>query len=581
MSLRCVTLLVFAAIPVMAQEPPPRVKTKLKPEVGFKLDRDLARWDFDFDYDRKFDFDFDHRFDFDFAVPFRYELEDLPGKFEFELDATRMAEIAAEAWTQVNVLEDFQIQIDQAQDVWKQNAKQLAGKFGERFIPGEWPRPGSWLHAIPGQGTPEDSAYRAARDVLSRYEYRRASELLGTFVTRYPKSRHTPAAMYWRAFALYRVGTREELEVALKVLDDQRQQYPDAVEDPDVAGLTTRVLGALAARGNTTAATRLRQQNQQGVSSCDREDIEVRSEALSALVQSDPAGAAPVLRRTLARRDECSAPLRRRAVYLLGREGVGGTAEDLVGVAKNDPDPSVRSDALSRLAHMPGDGPVRQLEVLLTTGTDERTQRAALSALRNSDHPDAAAILRRAIGREDLPDQVRADAIRSLVRRNKMVYAVQGQHVNPRRAQDVLSTEDITLLRGLYEKTSSRVIRSAILETMASASGPAGDQWLASVVRNQNEDLRYRSAALGRLRRSDVAIEELSRLYDALSERELRSELIRILGARPEPAATDKLIEIAKTGTDPVIRRAAINALGRKDDPRTTKLLLELVEKQP
>ena len=577
MYLRWMTLLACVALPVAAQEPTPRVKTKIKPDVGFKLDRDLA-WDFDFDH--KFDFDFDHRFDFDFDFPFKYESDWLPGKLEFELDADRMAQVAADAWTRVDV-EDYRILADQARDVWKQNAKQLTDKFGERFIPGEWPRHGSWLHALPGQGTPEDSAYRAARDVLSRYEYRRASELMGSFVTRYPKSRHTPAAMYWRAFALYRVGTPQDLDLALKVLDEQRQQYPEAVEDPDVTGLTTRVLGALASRGNTAASTRLRQQSQQGVSSCDREDIEVRSEALSALVQSDPASAAPVLRRILARRDECSAPLRRRAVYLLGREGVGGTAEDLVGVAKNDPDPSVRSDALSRLAQMPGDGPVRQLEVLLTTGTDERTQRAALNALRNSDHPEAAAILRRAIAREDLPDQVRADAIRSLGRRKTVVYAVQGQHVSPRRADAVLSPEDMTMLRGLYEKTSSRVIRSAILETMASASGPAGDQWLASVVRNQNEDLRYRSAALGRLRRNDVAIEELSRLYDALSERELRSELIRILGARPEPAATDKLIEIAKSGTDPVIRRAAINALGRKDDPRTTKLLLELVEKQP
>jgi HEAT repeat protein len=137
----------------------------------------------------------------------------------------------------------------------------------------------------------------------------------------------------------------------------------------------------------------------------------------------------------------------------------------------------------------------------------------------------------------------------------------------------------MTLLRGLYERTTSRVIRSAILETMASASGPEGDAWLASIVRDQNQELRYRSAALGRLRRSDVALEELTRLYDTLSERELRGELIRILGQRSEPAATDKLIDIAKTGTDPVIRRAAISALSKKDDPRTTKLLLELVEK--
>ena len=51
------------------------------------------------------------------------------------------------------------------------------------------------------------------------------------------------------------------------------------------------------------------------------------------------------------------------------------------------------------------------------------------------------------------------------------------------------------------------------------------------------------------------------------------------LANREEPAATDKLIEIARSGTDPVIRRQAISALARKKDPRTTKLLLDLVEK--
>lgn len=562
MSLRCITIMTLSlATAAAAQQPVPAPRVKVKPKIDLPY---LS--DFEFDLPR---FDLHQWPGYE---PFALDLDlalKLKDKFSFELDAARMAE----AWADVDVMA-YQDMANRAQEqAWKGLE---AAKLAEKMA-GHWPGEQSWLRALPGQGSPEDSAYRAAREVLSRYEYRRASEMLATFISRYPRSRHASAAMYWRAFALYRVGTTPDLEQALRVLDGQRQQYPDAAQDSDVAGLYTRVLGALASRGNTAAGARLREHTQQGTTSCDREDMEVRAEALSALVQSDPASAAPVLRRTLARRDECSAPLRRRAVYLLGREGVGGTAEDLVEVARNDPDRSVRSDALSRLAQMPGDGPVRQLEVLLTSGTDERTQRAALNALRNSDHPDATAILRRAVQREDLPDQVRADAIRSLARRSRVSYTVSGQ--TTRRTEVTLSQEDVTLLRGLYERTSSRVIRSAILETMASVTGPAGDAWLASIVRNQNEELRYRRAALGRLRRSDVAIEELSRLYDGLSERELRAELIRILGHRTDSAATDKLIDIAKTGTDPVIRRAAISALTRKNDPRTTKLLLELVEK--
>ena len=74
-------------------------------------------------------------------------------------------------------------------------------------------------------------------------------------------------------------------------------------------------------------------------------------------------------------------------------------------------------------------------------------------------------------------------------------------------------------------------------------------------------------------------MDDLGKLFDSLSERELRSAVVHQLAAREDAAAVDKLIEIAKSGTDPQIRREAISSLARKKDPRTTKLLLELVEK--
>ena len=41
----------------------------------------------------------------------------------------------------------------------------------------------------------------------------------------------------------------------------------------------------------------------------------------------------------------------------------------------------------------------------------------------------------------------------------------------------------------------------------------------------------------------------------------------------------DKLIDVARAGTDPAMRRMAISALSRSKDPRATKLLLELVDR--
>jgi HEAT repeat protein len=433
---------------------------------------------------------------------------------------------------------------------------------------------------------PQDSLYRRARDLLNRGEYRRSADLFERFEQKNPTSRYAAAAMFWRAFALYRAGTEADMRLALRVLDEQRQRFSVAANDQDVAALVARVNGALASRGDAEAARRLREGAAQGVQACDREDMEVRAEALSALVQTDPNGAADVLRRILARRDECTVTLRRRAVYLLGRDGNAGAAAALVDAAKHDPSPYVKSDAIARLAQIPGPNTIALLEELLNQTTDEVVQRAVLQSLRRVDDAAVSALLRRMIDREDLSETVRAEAIRSLGRASWGVAVATPRPageplsvvVTP-KMEARLSDVDASFLRSLYGRTTSRNLRHTILETIARNGGATNDQWLMGIVRDQNEELRYRSAALGRLRRSDVSIEELSRLYDSLTERELRSTLVSILGSREEPAATDKLIEIAKSGTDPSIRRAAISALARKNDPRATKLLLELVEK--
>jgi HEAT repeat protein len=76
-------------------------------------------------------------------------------------------------------------------------------------------------------------------------------------------------------------------------------------------------------------------------------------------------------------------------------------------------------------------------------------------------------------------------------------------------------------------------------------------------------------------RGADIA--NLNKFYDGVSARPLREEIVNALGDRKEPEATDKLIDIARNGTDPQVRRSAINQLARKKDARSEKLFLDLV----
>ncbi|HEX7025536.1 MAG TPA: HEAT repeat domain-containing protein, partial [Gemmatimonadales bacterium] len=394
----------------------------------------------------------------------------------------------------------------------------------------------------PEQGAPEDSLYRAAREALNRGEYARASTLFRSLEQKYPRSRVAPAALYYRAFALYRSGATEELRSALEALKAQQDRYPEAASDPDASALRTRLYAALAARGDAEAASALRAASAGGAS-CDKEDVEVRAEALNALTQIDASEARPTLKKVLARRDECSVRLRRSAVYILGRSGTEEAAADLLEVARNDPDPSVRSDAIVLLGRSSGAATVRTLETIFNEATDDRARQAALSALRNKGGPEAARVLKAIIERNDVPERMRAEAISQLaggaLSWSETVRTVGGQLRVAGAAQRrtvAEDNEDAAWLRGLYARTTSPVLKSAIIGAVARMGGTANDQFVLGIVKNRDEEVRMRREALSRLRVSTLSVDELGKLFDALSERDLRSAVVNQLASREEPA---------------------------------------------
>ena len=84
-------------------------------------------------------------------------------------------------------------------------------------------------------------------------------------------------------------------------------------------------------------------------------------------------------------------------------------------------------------------------------------------------------------------------------------------------------------------------------------------------------------AALERAGRTmDVAA--LIKTYDASAQRPIRETAMQLLSERKQPEALDKILDIAKNGTDTRMRTQAINILSRSKDPRANKLLLQLVD---
>jgi HEAT repeat protein len=412
---------------------------------------------------------------------------------------------------------------------------------------------------------PADSLYREAREALNRGEYRRAANTFSDVVKRFPKSQYALDCQYWEAFARYRVGTTDDLRQAQKLLEDPRLAgLRQNQSNVDVAALRARVLAALAARGDAAAARALQSEATQ-VTTCDREDVSVKAEALSALGQMDIASALPVVKKVLARRDECTVELRRRALYVIGRQPTPDATATLFDVAKNDTDQGVRREAMTWLSRSAGDQSIPMFEELLKTSTEEQTQRSAVNALGQMDSDRARRAIRAIIERTDVLERVRMEAISSMARD---------------RDNRAMSADDMAYLRSLYTKVESARLKESVLSAVSRSESPENEAWLLTIARNANESATLRARALERLgRMTTVSFAEIGRLYENADSRALRQQILRALSERKEPEAIDKLVEVAGRDTDPNIRTYAIQILTRSNNPKALQGIKALVDK--
>jgi tetratricopeptide (TPR) repeat protein len=416
---------------------------------------------------------------------------------------------------------------------------------------------------------PADSLYRLAREALSRGDYKRAAEIFHSIPERYPQSAYAGQAMYYEAFSLYRSGGDDELSAARDRLNQLKQKYP-SVATGDRTTLMTRVCGELAKRGDEactmlidSAANRTGTRTAPGagaVRSCPSEDDpnDDRIEALNALLQMDAERAMPILKQVLARRDACSAVLRRKAVFLVSQKQTPETANILMDLVRNDPDQEVREQAVFWLSQVPGSTGL--LEQILKGNADQDIKEKALFSISQQNDPRAQQILRDFAARESEDSDLRESAIFQLGQRR--------------------STENTEFLRALYSRVTNEDLKDKIMFSLSQQRGVGNEQWLMNIVVNPKEDVELRKKALFSASQAGVATSEFVSLYNRLTDSELKDHMIFVLSQRPrDPAAMDKMFDIAKNEKDPDLRKKAIFWLGQSRDPRAQQFLIDLINK--
>ena len=427
--------------------------------------------------------------------------------------------------------------------------------------------------------TQADSALRAAQRALDDRDYREAADLFQQVYERYPRSSQAPSALYWRAYALSRVGGSSSLSAALKSLGDLNRLYPSSsVNRNDAGNLRIRICGELAQRGDeqcareivntatsantATSSTRSGQGTTQARTCPDEnDDNDERIMALNALMNMNSEAAVPILERTLARRDECARGLRRKAVFLLSQKRGPEVVDILLKTAREDPDPGVREQAVFWLSNVRDERVVDLLAEMALNNNDPAIQEKAIFSLSNTRSERASQILRDIAQRESASKGAREQAIFWLGNRR--------------------DTSSTAFLRGLYSRLTDRDLKEKVLFSVSNQRGAGSGPWLLAIATNEREPIELRKQALfwaGNNRAASIA--EISTLYDRVTDREMKEQVIFVLSQQNrDTAAIDKLMAIARSDTDREMRSKAIFWLGQSRDPRVLKFLEELINK--
>jgi HEAT repeat protein len=224
--------------------------------------------------------------------------------------------------------------------------------------------------------------YQEGRTALDNLQWQKA---LNSFQSLSSGSAQAEGALYWKAFAVYKMGQGWE---ALAGVAELRKQFPQSGWLPDaetLAAAVSRNAGADASAGKESPA-------------------EERQRALADRVGEDPGHAAAILRAAVFGLDLPG--VRQKAFYFLSRDSSPEAHEIVLQVARGSANPDLQVYAISQLGNS---DPQAVFDLYKSVGNDVKS--FILSVLKSNR--ESARLMRIAAG--ETSDDLRYQALNSLV----------------------------------------------------------------------------------------------------------------------------------------------------------------------
>jgi len=368
-----------------------------------------------------------------------------------------------------------------------------------------------------------DSDYDRGMRALDDHKYEDAVRRFDSVIN--SKSSRVEGALYWKAYALNRLGRRDE---ALAALAQLRRDHAGSHWLSDAQGLEAEV----------------RQGSGQPISPDQESNEDLKLLAINSLMNTDPDHAIPLLEGVL--KGNSTPKVKDRALFVLTQNQSPQAQQILMNYAKGAGNPDLQLRALRYIGMSGASDAHKQLLAVYNGSADTTVKRQILQSLMTASDKDALFN----IAKSEKDQSLRLSAIRQL----GIIRAVDQ-------------------LVQLYTPDSAPEVKNAIVENLFVAQ--ASDK-LLPIARSEKDPAVRRQAILHLAMTNAVPPDALVSLYTSETDAGVKRQLINGLRAHDDAKL---LIDLARKETDPRMKMDIVQQLSTMhNNKEATDYMMELLK---
>ena len=374
--------------------------------------------------------------------------------------------------------------------------------------------------------THEDQLYSEATKAIDEGRWSDAEPLLEQVLGLH--GHRSDAAVYWKAYVKNKEGRPSD---ALETCASLRQNYPQSNWLKDCSALEIEIKGKSGSPVQPQA----------------EQDEDLKLLALSSIAEGDNSNSLPILEQVL--QGQHSERLKERALFVLAQNQSKQGQELLGQIVRGEKDPNLQIKAIRLLAAAQGSSSAPTLESIYGKSNDPSVKKAVLDAYLVMNDPE------------------------------KLVQAAQHES-DPQLAHHAVSELGamgaVSRLSEIYRATSSKELKSAILNAYVAAGSKGADALGAIASSEQDSELRRRAIRNMGASGGSSTIPALLAIYSKSSDEESKRAATDALFVAGD---AHDLVALARSEKDPAAKKNIVSKLAVMRNKEATDYMLELLNK--